>query len=178
MMVRVDEAGQHDHTRRVDHDRLGADIRAQGDDLLVLDQYVGLLEVSDGGIEAEHHAALEQGTNRAALGDSRPRHTDGGRSEQGSPGFHQRAPVDSFRCRSRRFGAVVTHGAFLLKRFLISKGPAPNMSKTTIVDKRRSCSSHPSEQRPRRHARPGPGNDQISGPVMLLGNDGRRTGVP
>jgi hypothetical protein len=25
---------------------------------------------------------------------------------------------------------------------------------------------------------PGRGNDQIGGPVMLLGNDGRRTGMP
>ena len=58
MMVRVDEARQHDHARRVDCGRVGANIRAHGDDLLVLDQDVRLLEVSDGGIEAQHHAAL------------------------------------------------------------------------------------------------------------------------
>ena len=120
MMVRVDEARQHDHARRVDHGRVGADIRAHGDDLLVLDQDVGLLEISDGGIVAEHHAALEQGTDRAALGDRGPRDAgDGGRREQRGSGFHQSAPVDSRCCRSRQSGAVarVTHGAFLRSGF-------------------------------------------------------------
>jgi hypothetical protein len=121
-MVRVDKAGQHDHTRRVDYGRLGADIRAHGDDLLVLDQDVGLLEISNGGIVAEHHAAFEQGTNRAALGHSRPPDAgDGGRREQGGSGLHQSAPVDSRCCQSRQCGAGarVTHGAFLPGRFLI-----------------------------------------------------------
>ena len=120
VVVRVDKAGQHDHARRVDYGRLGADIRAYGDDLLVLDQDVGLLEISDGGIVAEHHAAFEQDTNRAALGDRRPPDAgDGGRREQRGSGFHQSAPVDSRCCRSRQYGAVarVTHGAFLRSGF-------------------------------------------------------------
>jgi hypothetical protein len=74
-----------------------------GDDLLVLDQDVGPLEISDGGIVAEHHAAFEQGTSRTALGDSRPPDAgDGGRREQGGSGFHQSAPVDSRCCQSRQ----------------------------------------------------------------------------
>jgi hypothetical protein len=142
VVVGVDKAGQHDHTRRVDYGRLRADIRAYGDDLLVLDQDVGLLEISDGGIVAEHHAAFEQGTNRAALGDRRPSDPgDGGRREQRGGGFHQSAPVNTRCCRSRQCGAVarVTHGAFL-PAVSDPNLAAPNMSKTTIVDKRRSCS--------------------------------------
>ena len=142
VMVRVDEAGQHDHARRVDHGRVGADVRAHGGDPLVFDQHVGPLEIADGGIVAEHHAAFDQSAHRAALGDGRPRDAgERGRCQHRGGGCQQRAPVDSSRCRARRFGAVVTHGAFLPKRFLISKGPAPTMSKTTIVDKRpsRSC---------------------------------------
>src|SRR4051812_27378389 len=38
MMVRVDEAGQHDHARRVDCRCVGADIRAHGHDPLVLNR--------------------------------------------------------------------------------------------------------------------------------------------
>ena len=94
VMMRVDEAGQHDHARRVDHARLGRDIRAARRDLLALDQYIGLVEIADAGIEGEHHAALEQDTSRAALGESRPPDAgDGGRREQGGSGFHQSAPV-------------------------------------------------------------------------------------
>ena len=120
MMVRVDEARQHDHARRVDRGRVGADIRAHGDDLLVLDQDVRLLEVSDGGIEAQHHAALEQGTDRAALGERGPRDAgDRRRGKRCRRGCHQSTPVNSRRCRSRRFGAVVTHRAFLRSGFLI-----------------------------------------------------------
>ncbi len=127
VMVRVDEAGQDDHARRVDHGRVGADVRTHGGDPPVFDQHIGPLEIADGGVVAEHHAALEQSAHRAALGDGGPRDAgERGRCQHRGGGCQQRAPVDSRRCRARRFGAVVTHGGFLPKRFLDLKGAGAN----------------------------------------------------
>ena len=116
MMVRVDEARQHDHARRVDCRCVGANIRAHGHDPLVLNQDVRLLEVSDGGIEAQHHAALEQGTDRTALGERGPHDAgDRRRDKRCRRGPHQSTPAHVHRGRSRQSGAGarVVHLVFL-----------------------------------------------------------------
>jgi hypothetical protein len=62
--------------------------------------------------------------------------------------------------------------------------PAPNMSKNNhrrqapIMLVRHCVGFNALKGRAAAPAWPGRGNDQIGGPVMLLGNDGRRTGMP
>ena len=63
MVVRVDEAGQHDAVGRIDN-RGGVardrDVRPHLADIAVLDQHVGAGEVAELAVEGEHDATLEQ----------------------------------------------------------------------------------------------------------------------
>jgi hypothetical protein len=63
VVMRVDEAGQHDAVRGVDH---GGIVTGHGDlglhvpNLPVLDQHIGLCEVADRAVERQHNAAPDQ----------------------------------------------------------------------------------------------------------------------
>ena len=70
VMVRGDEARHHDRARAIDHLGVGggdggSDVRDQ----LAVDQNVGLLEVADSRIEAEHDASPEQDAALAAVAE-------------------------------------------------------------------------------------------------------------
>jgi len=63
MAVGVDESGNDDPVRGVDHGHRvfrHGNIRADFANLAVLDQHVGLREIADPRVERQHHAALEQ----------------------------------------------------------------------------------------------------------------------
>jgi hypothetical protein len=67
MVVRIDEAGQHDPVGGIDHRRVvtrKGDVRAHLANLAALDEHVGLGEIADLPIEGEHDAALEQDAPR------------------------------------------------------------------------------------------------------------------
>jgi hypothetical protein len=61
MMMRRDEARHDDRPRAVDDERVaGRQRRTDGGNAPALDEHVGLLEVTDGIVEAQHHATAEE----------------------------------------------------------------------------------------------------------------------
>ena len=69
MVVRVDEAGHDDAAAGVDHRGIaGVQVRSDGDDLLALDQDVGLGEIADVRVQRHHGAAADDVAPAAPAG--------------------------------------------------------------------------------------------------------------
>jgi hypothetical protein len=106
VMMGVDEARQHDHVPGVDDSGVGSDVGSHRGDLRAFDQHVGLVEVADGAIEAQHHAALEQDAGRTALCKCGPPPNGAAGQERGAA-RQQDIAAAHHRPRASRRGRII-----------------------------------------------------------------------